>query len=56
MIPYEIDPSLHTGEPESAVLDDGFSPRHGGQPTERIETPPAPQEQVDAALPAKSLF
>ncbi len=35
MIPYEIDPSLHTGEPEPAQLDDGFSPPH-------------PQESADA--------
>ena len=26
MIPYDIDPSLHSGEPAPAVLDDGFSP------------------------------
>ena len=26
MIPYDIDPSLHGGEPEPTSLDDGFSP------------------------------
>lgn len=26
MIPYDIDPSLHPGQPEPAQLDDGFSP------------------------------
>jgi hypothetical protein len=26
MIPYEVDPSLHTAEPEPQQLDDGFSP------------------------------
>ncbi len=26
MIPYEIDPSLYTAEPEPPVLDGGFSP------------------------------
>jgi len=26
MIPYDIDPSLHTAEPEPKRLDDGFSP------------------------------
>lgn len=28
MIPYEIDPSLHTAEPEHQLLGDGFSPPH----------------------------
>lgn len=27
MIPYDIDPSLHSGEPKAERLDDGFSPR-----------------------------
>lgn len=27
MIPYQTDPSLHSGEPAPPVLDDGFSPR-----------------------------
>jgi len=26
MIPYDIDPSLHPGQPEPPQLDDGFSP------------------------------
>ena len=26
MIPYDLDPSLHTAQPEAPVLDDGFSP------------------------------
>lgn len=31
MIPYAIDPSLHAGEPESQLLEDGFSaPRAQG--------------------------
>lgn len=25
MIPYDVDPSLHTAEPEPPQLDDGFS-------------------------------
>lgn len=28
MIPYDVDPSLHTAEPEPQQLDDGFSPPH----------------------------
>jgi hypothetical protein len=39
MIPYDIDPSLHTGEPKPAVLDDGFSPP---QAHERAPDLPAP--------------
>ena len=34
MIPYEVDPSLHTKRPEAPVLDDGFSP-------------PPPEEEAD---------
>jgi hypothetical protein len=56
MIPYEIDPSLHNGEPEPTVLDDGFSPPHGGEPAANSEQPPTSQTPVDAALPVKSLF
>jgi hypothetical protein len=26
MIPYDLDPSLHSGEPEPPRMDDGFSP------------------------------
>jgi hypothetical protein len=26
MIPYDLDPSLHAGEPERPSLDDGFAP------------------------------
>jgi len=36
MIPYEIDPSLYTAEPEPPVLDGGFSPppsdEHAAEP------------------------
>ena len=36
MIPYEIDPSLYTAEPEPPLLDDGFSPppsrEHSAEP------------------------
>jgi len=31
MISYDIDPSLHTGEPEPQQLGDGFSPPHHGE-------------------------
>ena len=36
MIPYDVDPSLHTAEPGPPRLDDGFSP-------------PPPEPQADDA-------
>ncbi|HMA08439.1 MAG TPA: hypothetical protein VKP68_11275 [Ramlibacter sp.] len=47
MIPYDIDPSLHSGEPEPAVLDDGFSPLPARQPV------PADTAQAPLANPRK---
>jgi hypothetical protein len=53
MIPYDLDPSLHTCEPEPDVLDDGFSrPAHGDDAT-AVMTPPV---AVDPALQEKSAF
>ena len=49
MIPYDMDPSLYTNEPEPTVLDDGFSPPHRGQPPAADQTPPASAE-VDVEL------
>lgn len=57
MIPYDLDPSLHTAEPESTMLDDGFSPPQ--QPAAaQEEKPPEPHglPAVDHALWAKSPF
>ena len=45
MIPYDIDPSLHSGEPVPAVLDDGFSPP--------LERPPAPVAEARIAGPPR---
>jgi hypothetical protein len=57
MIPYDLDPSLHTAEPESTSLDDGFSPPQ--QPPAR-DTTDQPSEArdvaIDPALWAKSPF
>lgn len=58
MIPYDLDPSLHTGKPEPEVLDDGFSPPTHGEPAP-AGTPPLPMPEappVDPALWAKSEF
>ncbi len=55
MIPYAIDPSLHAGEPERLLLDDGFSmPRgHGDVPELPADDAGASLEE---ALAAKSDF
>ena len=44
MIPYDIDPSLHSAEPEQALLDDGFTRRSQG------ELPQAPAADAPASL------
>jgi hypothetical protein len=55
MIPYDIDPSLHDGEPEPTSLDDGFSPPpHDTHEAKRDDSPAA--EPVDPALWEKSAF
>lgn len=45
MIPYDIDPSLHTAAPQQGRLDDGFSPRPQGPAPE-----PASAEGTAASL------
>jgi hypothetical protein len=54
MIPYDIDPSLHDGEPQE-TLDDGFSP-----PSHHDDALPvllkADECELEAALAAKSPF
>jgi len=53
MIPYDIDPSLYTGDPEPPMLDDGFSPPHHAEPAAIAQAPPAPADvQIDPALEA----
>jgi hypothetical protein len=53
MIPYDLDPSLHTGEPEPPSLDDGFSPPHDAH-SEEDDVQPA--EQLDPLHWTKSAF
>ena len=54
MIPYDIDPSLHDGEPQETIAD-GFSP-----PSHHDDAPPAAlkaeESELEAALAAKSPF
>jgi hypothetical protein len=57
MIPYEVDPSLHTGKPVEPQLDGGFSPPAPAQPPD----PPALdteglQRATDDPLREKSGF
>jgi hypothetical protein len=55
MIPYDIDPSLHTAEPEPPLLDDGFSPPHHDEIALTAEVP-AVDVQPGMPLPVKSPF
>lgn len=55
MIPYDIDPSLHTAAPQQGSLDDGFSPR-----SQELVPEPAPAartaDSLEDALAGKSDF
>jgi hypothetical protein len=54
VIPYDIDPSLHTCEPEPPLLDDGFSPPHH---EDAAESPlPVPHGKADLPLGEISPF
>ena len=50
MIPYDVDPSLHSTQPHEPVLDDGFS-RPGKDEERAVQKPPA-----EPVLPEKSDF
>jgi hypothetical protein len=65
MIPYDLDPSLHTAEPGSTMLDDGFSPpQHERVAPEKVVAPEKeyklsespPDVPTDPGLWAKSAF
>jgi hypothetical protein len=56
MIPYEVDPSLHTTEPEEPSLDDGFSRPHAAQERKRAEVPAKESDELEPSLAEKSLF
>jgi len=55
MIPYDVDPSLHTAEPERKRLDDGFSPPRPEEPEPDSAAPQAQATPADA-LGDKSPF
>jgi hypothetical protein len=54
VIPYDIDPSLHSGEPERILLDDGFSPPPHDDAADLPN--PLPAGAVEAALGEISPF
>jgi hypothetical protein len=57
MIPYELDPSLHTAKPHEPALDDGFSPPPDDDAlTSPAATTTSAEAPVDPALWAKSAF
>jgi hypothetical protein len=49
MIPYEVDPSLHSEKPHEPKLDDGFDSAH-------VQPAAADDEPPEAAIPDKSDF
>lgn len=55
MIPYDVDPSLHSSQPQPSLLEDGFSaPRSDGDALRAGGDAPAPS--LKDALAAKSEF
>lgn len=48
-IPYEVDPSLHTGEPGEPTLDDGFSRPTQAMATHPVEPEPPPNQPEPGA-------
>ena len=55
MISYDIDPSLHSGEPTAPTLDDGFSPPRHEAANDPQMTPGAARE-LEPVLSEKSEF
>ena len=55
MIPYEIDPSLHSMDPALDRLDDGFSPpadpAHGAEPSATGAPPEHPEDLLGTKSP-----
>ena len=54
MIPYDIDPSLYTSEPEPPSLDDGFSPPDHSEPPPVQK--PSPSADIAPAIGDQSAF
>ena len=56
MIPYEVDPSLHTDQPHETRLDDGFSPPPDESTPASANTTVSAPQPVDPSLWKKSDF
>jgi hypothetical protein len=57
MIPYDLDPSLHSTEPQDTLLGDGFSPPHHEElDADGKPLLPQPEAHEDLGLGEKSLF
>jgi len=57
MIPYEVDPSLHTEEPHEPTLDDGFSrPEVAHDPAHAEPKNEADPHAADSQISEKSDF
>lgn len=58
MIPYDIDPTLHSAQPGELLLDDGFSAPRGDSDATEAPSPPATRAtaSLDQALASKSDF
>jgi hypothetical protein len=57
MIPYDLDPSLHTGQPEPQLLEDGFSAPPAAEPEAMLDVPESLMDDpVGSAHWAKSAF
>ena len=56
MIPYDVDPSLHTAEPERKRLVDGFSPPRPEEPDRAAPQAPGTGPAAADALGDKSPF
>ena len=52
MIPYDVDPSLHSTQPQEPVLDDGFS----RPDKDDAHAVPVPKPQAEPLIPEKSDF
>jgi hypothetical protein len=56
VIPYEVDPSLHSYEPHGESLDDGFSRRAATHPVEPEPEPQQPDAPNPSHLPVEPEF
>jgi hypothetical protein len=56
MIPYEVDPSLHSEEPHAETLDDGFSRPDVANEDAKNDDPQGKAERPESLITEKSDF